>query len=202
MSDPLNRSLYEQPDPDEPVSPDEAVAIGEGISPEPWWCPGYFHGESHGPHVEDADERTVAIVGEGPCAEANTRLMLAAPRLRRQVVALYGRLAEAQTEAQCIAAALLGDLLALIEEARPECQEPHDGGFRTPSGEHRRCDRLARAEASWGGYRVLCCEQHLERWRASVALSGSAGAMDVRPVVPSDLTERYWAAVVARWTRA
>jgi hypothetical protein len=202
VGDARNEALYEEHGIDDPVPLDEAVAVGEGISREPWWCSGYFPGEPHGPHVEDADGCTVAIAGAGPCAEANTRLMLAAPRLRRQVVALYGRLADAQTQAQGVAAEILGDLLTLVEESRPECQEPDGPGFRTPSGDHRRCDRLARAEVSWGGFRGLCCEFHLQRWQARAAGLDGAEPVDVRPVVPSELTERYWRAVVARWTRA
>lgn len=92
MSSEENRALYVQHDLNEPVLLDEAVAVGRGISAGAWWCPGYFPGETHGPHVEDAAERTVAIVGAGPEAEANARLIIAAPRLQRQVVALYAEI--------------------------------------------------------------------------------------------------------------
>jgi len=97
MGEAENRAMYVRHDLDEPVLLDEAIAVGQGISDGAWWCPGYFHGETHGPHVEDAAERTVAIVGEGPEAEANARLIIAAPRLQRQVVALYRELEETRS---------------------------------------------------------------------------------------------------------
>ncbi len=76
------------------VSREEAIALGEGVTPGPWWSEGVDEDDRH--LILGADHTEIAEMPVyGPHrSPANERIIRAAPRLRETVVELHDRVAE------------------------------------------------------------------------------------------------------------